>query len=319
MRRRCGTFAVSLLVLAVMTSPCSAQRRVTPIKIAAFGALSGPVKSFGINSQAALRAASRRIDQSGGVKLADGSVGHFEISYTDDHCSAADGIAILKQAVAANALAAIGPSCSSVAEPLYGTLQHKVDDAGDPGLQIPVFTDGATKANLARISEWAFRNSPNEVDMYRSLWRWVRQQYPGIRTVYAGEESDFAHSHSTLQNIILVEAAESGLQVLGSTGWSINDTSFAAPAQAIRNSHADVWVIAAHAQTTCGVLEQLALQNERPKLLIGLTSASTPETLALCGSAAEGLVIPTSFIANTAERDREAQEVAAMGGIADLH
>jgi branched-chain amino acid transport system substrate-binding protein len=31
------------------------------------------------------------------------------------------------------------------------------------------------------------------------------------------------------------------------------------------------------------------------------------------------LVIPTSFIANTAERHREAQEVAAMGGIADLH
>jgi branched-chain amino acid transport system substrate-binding protein len=319
MRQHCGTFVVSLLVLAVMTGTCSAQQRVTSIKVAAFGALSGPVKSFGINSQAALRAAAQRIDQSGGVKLADGSVGHFDISYTDDHCNSDDGIAFLKRAAASNALVAIGPSCSSVAEALYGTLQRKVDDANDHGLQIPVFTDGATKANPARISEWAFRNSPNEGDMYKSLWRWVRRQYPGIGTVYAGEEADFAHSHSTLQNIIIKEAAAGGLQVLGSTGWSINDTTFAAPVAAIKNSHADVLVISAHAQTTCGVLEQMAAQKDHPKLLIGLTSASTPETLALCGPAAEGLVIPTSFVANTPERQREAQEVAAMGGIADLH
>jgi branched-chain amino acid transport system substrate-binding protein len=106
---------------------------------------------------------------------------------------------------------------------------------------------------------------------------------------------------------------------LGSTSWSINDTTFAAPAAAIKNSHADVVVISAHARTTCGVLEQMALQDTHPKLLIGLTSASTPETLALCGPAAEGLIIPTSFIANTAERQQEAKEVAAMGGIADLH
>ena len=319
MRQRSGAIVVSLLVLAVMTGTCCAQQRATAIKVAAFGALSGPVKSFGINSRAALRAAAQRIDQSGGVKLADGSVGHFDISYTDDHCNADDGIAFLKQAAASDVLVAIGPSCSSVAEPLYGTLQRKVDDASDHGLQIPVFTDGATKANLARISEWAFRNSPDEGDMYRSLWRWVRTQYPGITTVYAGEEADFAHSHSTLQNIMIKEAAASGFQMLGSTGWSINDTTFSAPAAAIKSSHADVVVISAHAQTTCGVLKQMALQNTHPKLLIGLTSASTPETLALCGPAAEGLVIPTSFIANTAERQKEAQEVAAMDGIADLH
>ncbi len=313
-------FKLSLLVFAViMVGTCSAQQRATSIKISAFGALTGPVKSFGINSRAALLAASRRIDQAGGVKLADGSIGHFEISYADDHCKADDGIALLQQAAASDALAVIGPSCSSVAEPLYGTLQHNVDDANDHGLQIPVFTDGATKANLARISEWAFRNSPNEGDMYKALWQWVHVQHPGIKTMYAGEESDFAHSHSTLQNIIAKEASASGIQVLGSTGFSINDTSFVAPAEAFKNAKADVVVISAHAHTLCGVLNQLALQNVHPKLLIGLTSASTPETLGLCGPAAEGLVIPTSFIANTGETQEEANEVSAMEGIADLH
>jgi branched-chain amino acid transport system substrate-binding protein len=321
MQRNLGRTSVSLFVLTVILAySCPAQQqRDVSIPIRAFGALSGPVKSFGINSRAALTAASKRIDQAGGIKLSDGSIGHFDIHYDDDHCKPEDGIALLRAAAESEALAVIGPSCSSVAEPLYGTLQHKVDDANDHGAEIVLFTDGATKANLARISEWVFRNSPDEGDMYKALWKWVRVHHPEVKTVFGGEESDFAHSHSTWGNIISKEAADSGLKVLGSVGWSINDTSFAAPAEAIKNADADAVVVSAHAVTTCGVLKQLTLQNVHPKLLIGLTSASTPETLSLCAESAEGLMIPTSFIAHTPETDKEAAEVTAVGGIADLH
>ncbi len=305
--------------LIAAAKPSPGGERAVPIELQAFGALSGPVQSFGINSRAALLAASRRIDANGGVRLADGSVGHFKISYADDHCKPDDGIALLRAAAASDAIAVIGPSCSSVAEPLYGVLQRNAHDTTDSGLRIPVFTDGATKANLARISEWAFRNSPNEGDMYEALWQWVRTQYPNLHTVYAGEESDFAHSHSTLQNIISKQAAAAGLQQLGSTGWSINDVSFAAPARSIQQANADIVVISAHARTTCGVLKQLSQYGVHPKLLVGLTSASTAETLQLCGPAAEGLLIPTTFVANSDETRREAAAVAAEGGSADLH
>jgi len=81
-----------------------------------------------------------------------------------------------------------------------------VDDSSDSGIQTPVFTDSAMKANLTRISQWAFRNSPDETDMYTALWAWVREHYPRLRTVYGGEEHDFAHSHSTWQNIIAPRA-----------------------------------------------------------------------------------------------------------------
>lgn len=313
------SITAALACAPMLCGVCLAQQRTIDIKISAFGALTGPVKSFGINSRAALLAAARRIDAEGGVHLGDGSIGHFDIDYADDHCQPDDGIALLRAAAASQAVAVIGPSCSSVAEPLYGALQRKVDDASDAGIQIAVFTDGATKANLARISEWAFRNAPNERDMYEALWKWVRSQYPQLHTVYAGEEADFAHSHSTLQDIILKEAAASGLHVLGSTGWSINDGVFDGPAEAIRRANADVVVVSAHAQTTCGVLKQLALRNVHPKLLVGLTSASTPETLHLCAAAAEGLLIPTSFIATTSETREAADAVATAGGIADLH
>lgn len=307
-------------VCAIAADSATAQDRVEhPIKVAAFGALTGPVRSFGINSRAALQAASERIDQEGGIRLADGSIGRFDVSYADDHCKPDDAIAIVREAVASDALLALGPSCSSVAEPLYGALQRRVDDADDHGIEIPVFTDGATKADLARISEWAFRNAPNEGDMYRTLWAWVREHHPDLRTAYGGEEADFAHSHSTWANIISKDAEAVGIAVVGSTGWSINDTAFAEPARRIAAAGADILVVSAHAPTTCGVLAELARQGVHPKLVVGLTSASTPETLTTCAEAAEGLLIPTSFIAKTPETVRDAAAVALCGGVADLH
>jgi branched-chain amino acid transport system substrate-binding protein len=147
----------------------------------------------------------------------------------------------------------------------------------------------------------------------------VRANYPEVKTVYGGEEHDFAHSHSTWDNIISKSAQDAGFKVVGSAGWSINDTAFAKVAKEIEAANADAVVISAHAPTTCGVLTELDRQNFRPKLLVGLTSASTPETLQLCGAAAEGLLIPTSFIATTPETTQEADEVAWHGGIADLH
>jgi branched-chain amino acid transport system substrate-binding protein len=312
-----SAFAVCSIGMAWAVGAEPVQRR--PIKIAAFGTLTGPVRSFGINSRAALQAAAETIDAAGGIKLKDGSIGYFDVTYTDDHCKPEDAIGIVRQVAASDALVGIGPSCSSVAEPLYRTLQRHVDDAADNGLQFPIFTDGATKADLARISEWAFRNAPNESGMYKTLWKWVSNNYPELKTVYAGEEADFAHSHSTWDKIIRVEAEAVGLKVIGSVGWSINDTAFAEQAKAIAAANADVVVISAHALSTCGVLTELAHLKYKPKLLVGLTSSSTPETLKLCGSAAEGLLIPTSFIANTPQTIDEALAVSRCGGIADLH
>lgn len=296
-----------------------AQQKDLSIPVRAFGALTGPVQSFGINSRSALAAASKRIDQQGGVRLADGSIGHFAISYADDHCDPGEGMELLKQAALSDALAVIGPSCSSVAEPLYEALQHRVGDTADHGFKVPIFTDGATKADLARISEWAFRNSPDERDMYPELWRWVKANKPELKTVFAGEEADFVHSHSTLQNIIVKDATDSEFTLLGRTQWSIHDTGFAESAAAIKAANPDIVVVFAHALTTCGVLKELARQHFKPKLIVGLTSASTTETLRLCGPEAEGLLIPTSFIANTTKRLEERHDVENEGGIADLH
>ena len=62
------------LALAVaMALSASAFAQEKTIRITGFGAKSGVVRSFGINSEAATLAAADMINKQGGVKLADGA------------------------------------------------------------------------------------------------------------------------------------------------------------------------------------------------------------------------------------------------------
>ena len=64
------------------------------INIAGWGAKSGPLRSFGINSEAIIKAAIDRVNENGGVKLADGSMAKMSYDYYDSACNAEQGIAL---------------------------------------------------------------------------------------------------------------------------------------------------------------------------------------------------------------------------------
>ena len=257
------------------------------MRITGFGAKSGVVRSFGINSEAAMLAAADMINKQGGVKLADGSKAKMVVDFLDDRCTAEEGISVLRRIYGTDALVAVGPTCSNVAEPLFGILQKKVGDAGDSGLQMPVFTDVAIKVGLAKISEWAFRNVPNETIMYNSLFYWLKTKYPNTQTVYGGVEEDFAHSRASWYAVMKDRAEINGYKVLGNSKWLLNDTNFATQVREMKAANADIVAIAAHPFTTCGVLKEMQRQGVKPKVLVGLTSSSSLETLQGCAKQAE--------------------------------
>ena len=87
----------------------------------------------------------------------------------------------------------------------------------------------------------------------------------------------------------------------------------------MKRANPDVVAISAHPFTTCGVLKEMQRQGVKPKMLIGLTSSSSLETLQGCAAQAEGILIPTSFAPVTEEAKKAAQAVAAAGANMDLH
>jgi branched-chain amino acid transport system substrate-binding protein len=305
------------VALAFVAGGALAQEKT--IKIAGFGAKSGVVRSFGVNSEAAMLAAADVINKQGGVKLADGSKAKIAVEFLDDRCNAEEGISVIRRIAGTDALVAVGPTCSNVAEPLFGILQKKVDDRGDSGLQMPVFTDVAIKVGLARISEWAFRNVPNEMTMYSSVFYWLHQKYPNLKTVYGGVEEDFAHSRASWHVIMKDRAQANGFSVAGESKWLLNDTNFATQVREMKKANADIVAIAAHPFTTCGVLKEMARQGVKPKVLVGLTSSSSLETLQGCAKQAQGMIIPTSFAPVSKDGKFAAEQTAKFKGSADLH
>lgn len=304
--------------LALATTGVALAQEKT-IKIAGFGAKTGPVRSFGVNSEAAMLAAADVINKQGGVRLADGSKAKMVVEFYDDRCTAEEGISIIRRVHGTDAIVAVGPTCSNVAEPLYGILQKKADDKSDSGLQMPIFTDVAVKGGLAKISEWAFRNVPSEMTMYSSLFYWLKSKYPNAQTIYGGVEEDFAHSRASWYAVMKDRAEANGYKVLGNSKWLLADSNFATQVREMKNANADIVAIAAHPFTTCGVLKEMQRQGVKPKVLIGLTSSSSMETMQGCAKQAEGMIIPTSFAPVTKDGKFAAESTAKFKGSADLH
>ena len=315
---RLTTFAGALLSALALTAPAvHAQERT--VKIYGIGAKSGVVRIFGLNSEAAMKAAADQINKAGGVTMGDGVKARMVIEYLDDRCSAEEGINALRRIVSQpDAIVVNGPTCSNVAEPLFGILQKKAGDASDSGLQFPVYTDVAAKGGLASISEWSFRNVPSEAAMYKSMFDWVASTRKDLKTVWGGVEKDFAHSNATY-NIMKDNATKAGLEVMGQSEWLLADTSFATQVREMKRANPDVVAISAHPFTTCGVLKEMQRQGVKPKMLIGLTSSSSMETLQGCAQQAEGILIPTSFAPVTPEAKAAAQAVQALNANMDLH
>ena len=315
--RAVSVAAAATAVLAA--APALAQERT--VKIYGFGAKSGVVGIFGQQSEAAMQAAAALINKAGGVTMGDGSKARLVIEYLDDRCTAEEGINALRRIAAQNdAVVAIGPTCSNVAEPVFGILQKKAGDTSDSGLQFPLYTDVAAKGGLASISEWSFRNVPSEANMYKSVFEWIKATRPDLKTFWGGVEKDFAHSNATY-GVIKTQAGAQGIEVKGQSEWLLNDTNFSNQVREMKRAGADIVAISAHPFTTCGVLKEMARQNVKPKLVVGLTSSSSMETLQGCAQQAEGLLIPTSFAPVTEEAKRAALAVQAINNKynMDLH
>lgn len=331
--------AAAVFAVTTVTAPGTGVAAERTVKLAGWGAKSGPLRSFGVNSLAVLEAAIKAVNDAGGVKMGDGVMAKMELAYFDSACKAEQGIAIARKAAQSEALIGMGPTCSGVAAAMFGIFQKTVDDASDTGLQFPILTDTAVRNGLAKISQWTFRNTPNEPDMYDQLFAWLRENNPDAKTMFGGTETDQGHSKGTYAKVIAQAAkrhgftwVKGGIPELGteiavgweelldhSSNWMMADTNFSVQARAFKRSGADMLIISSHPFTTCGMLREMARQRIKPKLLVGLTSSSTSETLKGCAKQVEGMYIPTSFAPINAEAKMVADLAASFGGSADLH
>jgi branched-chain amino acid transport system substrate-binding protein len=301
-------------------APKGAPEGKETLKIGGLWAMTGVTQSFGKNSKAVFDLAIDEINAGGGVELADGRKLPLEGVVYDEGCPSPEtGIAATRKAAGDPVVIMLGPTCSTVAEPVFGILQKTLDDSNDTGLQLPFFTDTAIKAGLAKISPWAFRNVPSEAEMYAALFQHLKDT-TAYKTFAVGTEIDFAHSKSTADNAIKPGAQKAGFNLVADEGWKLTDTDFSTQAGKIRAAKPDVVVAASHPFTTCGFLKELGRQGFKPKAVVALTSSLTAETTEGCPKEAEGMIGPSSFAPINPGATAVADKVAKQyKGFVDMH
>lgn len=287
------------LILAwfLMLSPAavSAFQEEGTLRVGAMWALSGPAAYIGSSSKGLSALAIDEINEAGGVAIQGKRVKIVQSVY-DDACKAEEGLTVVRRlADSDKVLFSLGPTCSNVAEPVFGILQKRLGDPTDTGLQFLFFTDTAIKFGLAKISPWAFRNVGNEPAMFELAFKLIKERYPELKTVAVAYESDFAHSVSTWKGATKPALEKYGFQVLDIVEWRFEDTEFGAQTTKLRKANADILVMMTHTFTTCGAVKEFKRQRVKAKLMVGITSAASTETMIGCGQAVEGLIIPTNF------------------------
>lgn len=210
-----------ILAWLLVLSPggASAFQDEGTLRIGGMWALSGPAAYIGSSSNGLSSLAVDEVNEAGGVLIEGKRVKLVKYVY-DDACKAEEGLTVVRRlADADRVLFSLGPTCSNVAEPVFGILQKRLGDATDTGLQFLFFTDTAIKFGLAKISPWAFRNVGNEPAMFDLTLKLVKERHPDLKTVMVAYESDFAHSVSTWKGAVKPALDKYGYQVLDVVEW----------------------------------------------------------------------------------------------------
>jgi branched-chain amino acid transport system substrate-binding protein len=294
MSRRVGILSASVLsILLAWPGWVGAFQNEGTLRVGGMWALSGGAAFFG---KAALGLATL-----GGVKIGGKAV-KLEMHPQDDACAAEQGLAAVRRlATVDKVLFSLGPTCSSVAEPVFGTLQKKLGDASDTGLQFLFFTDTATKFGLAKLSPWVFRNTPDEPGMYDFIVKYLKDKHPDLKTVMVSYESDFAHSAATWKGAVEPALKKYGHhQIVEVVDWKWLDTEMGAQVTKLRKANADVYFALDHTTSMCPSLKELRRQRVKPKMIIGITSLAGTEVLLQCPDVAEGVISPSNFAPITA-------------------
>jgi branched-chain amino acid transport system substrate-binding protein len=170
---------------------------------------------------------------------------------------------------------------------LYGILQKKVDDPKDTGLQFPILTDVAIK--------WGSRRSRNgRSATCRTRTRCIRRSTlaeddaPGAEDRLRRRRGRFRAFARLVARRHEERANANGYTVLGESKWLLNDTNFSTQVREIKKANPDILSIAAIRSPPAGLLKEMQRQGVKPKLIVGLTSTSSEETMQGCPKQAGG-------------------------------
>jgi branched-chain amino acid transport system substrate-binding protein len=285
-----------IFFVCAAAAPARAFQSENTLRIGGMWAITGGVALTGKGALNLSKLAVDEINSAGGVMIGGKPV-KLELYAYDEACKEQEGLALLSRLKDVDkVLFSLGPTCSGTAEPIFNTLQKKLDDPDDKGTQFLFFTDTASKFGLAKISPWVFRNTVDEPAMYQLIVKYLQEKRPDLKTVAVAWEPDFAHSSSTWKLIVKPTIEKNNYhKIVEVVEWSWQATEYSEQVAKLAKANADIYVTLTHEPTTCASFRELAKQEVKPKAIIAISSLAGGTVIVGCPDVAEGMIVPTNF------------------------
>jgi branched-chain amino acid transport system substrate-binding protein len=257
--------------------------------------LTGVGTALGAPNYIGKKIAVDEINASGGISVGGKKVKIALIS-EDDQTKPEQGVPMFRKcADSAKALVITGSQYSRVTESMWGLLQKKLDDASDPGLQVPSISFLSMKAGVTGVSQWAFRNAGSEPDQHELTISLMEKRFGPFKNYSGAVEANEAHSVAAWRAAYMPVLERRKLKPTEYVEWFETDRDFSVQIRKLKRAETDFLILSSHFQANVGAMLEAQRQGFKPKMIVSHIGADAAEMVDLGKKSTEGIVFPAAI------------------------
>lgn len=232
--------------------------------------------SYGVQSRAATEVAVEEINAAGGVG------GRKLVMITKDtEGDNALGIQLARQLIDKDQVLAIhGPQWSAVSEATFPICERS---------RILCFSPTSTKPGVSAPYSWAFRNTVDENVLVPQTLKWVKENYPWVKTAAMMTDIKDAYSKSLGHDTFRTKLREFRIDVVEDVDYVTGDTDFSAHITKIKARKPDMIAVGGTWVETANMMKEAEKQGLKV-LWVGGVGFGNARLAENTGKASEGAV-----------------------------
>jgi len=232
--------------------------------------------SYGVQSRAATEVAVEEINAAGGI-----SGRKLTIITKDSEGDNALAIQLARQLIDKDQIVAIhGPQWSAETEAVFPICERS---------KILCFSPTATKPGVSAPYSWAFRNTVDENFLVPQTLKWVKANYPWVKTAAILSDIKDAYSKSLGHDTFRPKLKEFGIEVVEDVDYVTGDTDFSAHITKIKAKNPDMIAIGGTWVESANIIKEAEKQGLKV-LWVGGVGFGNARLAENTGEASEGAV-----------------------------
>ena len=241
--------------------------------------------SYGVQSRAATEVAVEEINAAGGI-----GGRKLTMITKDSEGDNALAIQLARQLIDKDQVIAIhGPQWSAEAEAVFPICERS---------KILCFSPTSTKPGVSAPYSWAFRNTVDENILVPQTLKWVKDNYPWVKTAAILTDIKDAYSKSLGHDTFRPRLKEFGIEVVENVDYVTGDTDFSAHITKIKAKTPDMIAIGGTWVEAANMMKEAEKQDLKV-LWVGGVGFGNARIVENTGQASEGAVHNATYDKDT--------------------